>query len=105
VPTDEVGEPGGAGLLERQPGDRVDNHGVPPAGGKLADLAGDLQDLGGVREAEVADRDGLEDADLHPAAVAGAVGDGDLCQARTAQRSSRVGWLAFTTAGSGPAFD
>jgi hypothetical protein len=52
---------------------------VPSAGGKVADLAGDLDDLGGVREAEVADADGLEGADLDAAvaAVAGAVGDRD----------------------------
>jgi hypothetical protein len=32
VPTDEVGEPSGAGLGVRQAGDRVDDHGPPSPG-------------------------------------------------------------------------
>ena len=80
VPADEVGQPGGAGLGVGEAGDRVDDHGAPSAGAKVADLAGDLQDLGGVREAEVVDGDGLEGAQLDPAVrlVAGAVPDGDV---------------------------
>jgi hypothetical protein len=99
VPPQEVGEPGGAGLGVGEAGDRKDGHGPPPSGAKLAGLAGDLEDLGGVREAEVAHGDGLEGAQLHPAvgAVAGAVGDGHVCQGMAAQRSSSRGWLALTT--------
>jgi hypothetical protein len=66
---------------------------------QVAPFAGDLDDLGGVREPEVADADGLEAAQLDAAvaAVAGAVGDRDAVPGRRAQRSSRVGWLALTT--------
>jgi hypothetical protein len=80
VPTQEVGEPGGAGLGEGEAGDRVHDHGPPPSGAKLAGGAGDLEDLGGVRKAEVVDGDGLKDAQLDPAvgAVAGAVQYGDV---------------------------
>jgi hypothetical protein len=60
----QVREPGGAGLLEGQAGDRVDGRGVPPADAQIAGLAGDLEDLSGVREAEPTDRDRLEGADL-----------------------------------------
>ena len=81
VPTQEVGEPGRAGLGEGEAGDRLDGHGVPPpsAGVQVAGLAGDLEDLGGVGEPEMVDRDGLEGADLDAAvaAVAGAVQLGD----------------------------
>jgi hypothetical protein len=51
---------------------------VPPAGAKVTGLAGDLDDLGGVREAEVVDGDGLDGTQLDAAvaAVAGAVGHG-----------------------------
>jgi hypothetical protein len=65
-------------------GDRVDGHGLPSAGAKVAGLAGDLRDLGGVGEAQAADADGFEGAQLHAtvAAVAGAV-----------QRSTVVGLL------------
>jgi hypothetical protein len=75
-----LGQPGGAGLLKRQAGDRIDGHGLPPGGVQLAGLAGDLQDLGGVRESEVADRDRFEGPDLDAAvaAVAGAVTDRDV---------------------------
>ena len=75
--TDEVGEPGGAGLGVGKAGDGVDRHGRAPPGMvvQVAGLAGDLQDLGGVGEPELVDRDGLESADLDAAvaAVAGAV--------------------------------
>src|SRR6266511_774957 len=50
VPADEVGQPGRASLGEAQAGDRVDDHGVPPAGAKVTGLAGELQDLSGVRK-------------------------------------------------------
>jgi hypothetical protein len=71
-----AGRPLGVG----EAGNRVDDHGVPPVGAKTAGLAGDLQDLGGVREAEVAHGDGLEGAQLDAAvpAVAGAVADGHV---------------------------
>ena len=64
VPTDEVGEPGGAGLGEGEAGDRVHGHRPPPPTAQVADPAGDLDDLGGVGEPEPADRDGLEGAQL-----------------------------------------
>jgi hypothetical protein len=77
VPAQQISQPGGAGLGVGQAGDRVDDRGPPPPAAKVADLPGDLEDLAGVREAEPADGDGLEGADLHPAvgAVAGAVQD------------------------------
>jgi hypothetical protein len=80
LPPQEVGEPGGAGLGEGEAGDRVYDHGPPPSGAKLAGGAGDLEDLGGVRKAEVVDGDGLEGAQLDPAvgAVADAVQHGDV---------------------------
>src|SRR5512132_1962366 len=37
VPADEVSEPGRAGLLIGQAGDRVDDHAPPPPGAKVAD--------------------------------------------------------------------
>jgi hypothetical protein len=80
VPAHQVGQAGGAGQLERQAGQRVDGHGPPPVGVKVAGLASDLQDLGGMGEAEVADRDRFEGAQLHSAvtAVAGAVAHGHV---------------------------
>jgi hypothetical protein len=75
VPAQQVGQAGGAGHLEGQAGDRVDGHGLPPVGVQVAPLAGDLDDLGGVRKAELVDRDGFEGAVLDAAAVAGAIGD------------------------------
>ena len=61
-------------------GDRVHDHGPPPSGAKVAGLAGDLEDLGDVRKAEVVDGDGLEGAQLDAAvgAVAGAVQHGNV---------------------------
>ena len=96
VSSEEVGEPGRAGLLEGEAGDRVDRHGPPPLGVVLAQvpgLAGDLDDLGGMREPEPADRDRLEGSQLDPTvgAVASAVQLGDRCQGRPAQRSRSVG--------------
>jgi hypothetical protein len=38
MPTQQVGEPGGAGLGVGQAGDRVDDHGPPPPGAQLAVL-------------------------------------------------------------------
>jgi hypothetical protein len=58
VAAQQVGETGGAGLGEAQAGDRIDGHGPPSSGPQGTGLAGDLQDLGGVGEAEVADGDG-----------------------------------------------
>jgi hypothetical protein len=63
---------------------------------QLAGRAGDLKDLGGVREAQAAHGDGLEGAELHPAvrAVAGAVQHGHLmpCQPSAAvQQGGLVG--------------
>ena len=85
VPADVVGQAGRAGLGEGEAGDRIDRHGPPPPGPKLADLAGDLDDLGGVREPEAVDGDGLEGAQLDAAvaAVAGAVQDGDAMPGQT----------------------
>jgi hypothetical protein len=84
VPTQQVGEVGGAGLGEGEAGDRRDGHGLGPptpgAGVQDADgaLAGDLQDLSGVGEPEVTDGDGLEGAYLDAAVrlVAGAIQHG-----------------------------
>jgi hypothetical protein len=54
VPTQQVGEPGGAGLLEREASDGIDGHSLEPPGlaSRVAGLAGDLDDLGGMREPE-----------------------------------------------------
>ena len=69
-----------AGLGVDEAGDRVDGHGPPPPPAKVAGLAGDLEDLGGVGEPEPGDRDGLEGAQLDPpvGAVAGAVQHGHV---------------------------
>jgi hypothetical protein len=58
-----------------QAGDRLHDHGPPPSGAKLAGGAGDLDDLRGMRKAEVVDGGGFEGAQLDPAvgAVTGAV--------------------------------
>jgi hypothetical protein len=72
VPAQQVGEAGGAGLLEAEAGDRVDGHGLePPRGVQGTGRAGDLDALGGVGKAEASDADGLEGADLHAAVAAG----------------------------------
>jgi hypothetical protein len=78
VSPDEVGEAGRAGPGVREAGDRIDLDGPPPPGVQLPGLAGDLDDLGGVRKAEVVDRDHLEGAQLDAAmaAVAGAIQHG-----------------------------
>jgi hypothetical protein len=60
-------------------GDRIRPHGPPPPGVQATTLAGDLEDLRGVREPEMVHRDGLEGADLDPAVglVARAIQDGN----------------------------
>jgi hypothetical protein len=75
VPPDEIGQPGGAGLGEAEAGDRVDGYRPPSLGPEGPGLAGDLEDLSGVGEAEVADGDDLEGAmlDAAVAAVAGGI--------------------------------
>jgi hypothetical protein len=60
VAADEVGQPGRAGLSVGEAGDRIGDHRPPSPSAKLAGLAGDPDDLGGVREAEPADRDRFE---------------------------------------------
>jgi len=81
VPAQQVGQPGGAGLGEAEVGDGIDDHGCAPPRVvvEVAGLAGNLQDLGGVREPEVADAHGLESAQLDAAvaAVTGSVQLGD----------------------------
>jgi SEC-C motif len=49
----EVGKPGRAGLGEGEAGDRVRPHGPPPPGVQATTLAGDLDDLRGMREPEL----------------------------------------------------
>jgi len=96
VPAQQVGEAGGAGLLELEAGDGINGHRPPAPGGVwVAGLAGDLENLGGVGEAEAVDGDGLEDAVLDAAVrlVADAVHHGTRCQGSSLQRASRVGWL------------
>jgi hypothetical protein len=69
---------------------------------EVAGLAGDLQDLGGVREPEAADRDRLAGPELDAAmaAVTGAVQLGDTVPGQTLAAVQQVGWLALTTTGS-----
>src|SRR4029079_19694224 len=70
VPADPGGEFGGAGLVVRQVGGRVNGLGAPPAllpgpGVDRAGLANDLDGLDGVRELDPGcDGDDLEGADL-----------------------------------------
>jgi hypothetical protein len=79
VPADEVSEPGRVGLSVGEAGDGVHRHGPPGPGAKVTGLAGDLDDLCGVREPEPADGDGHERAQFDSAvsAVASAVQFGD----------------------------
>jgi hypothetical protein len=101
VPAQQVGEPGRAGLLEREVGDGIDGHGREPPRVvvEVAGLAGDLKDLGGVGEPEVVDADGLEGAQLDAtvAAVTVAVQLRDAVpeQALAAVQQGRL--LALTT--------
>ena len=96
VPAQQVGEPGGAGLGEAEAGNGIDGHGRAPPRVvvEIAGLAGDLQDLDGVREPEAADRDRLESPDLDAAmaAVTGAVQLGDTVpgQALAAVQQGRL---------------
>jgi hypothetical protein len=66
---------------------------------QVAGLAGDLEDLGGVGNpkwwTETALRVRISMRPWPRSRVRSAMGT--LCQARTAQRSSRVGWFALTT--------
>ena len=101
VPADEVGEPGRAGLGDGEAGDRVDDHRPPPpdvAVAQVAGLAGDLEDLGGVREPEMVHGDDLEGTQLDAAvaAVAGAVQHGDMVPGQASAAGQQVGWLALT---------
>jgi hypothetical protein len=59
-----VREPGRAGLLEGEAGDRVHGHGPPSPTSPVQGLARDLDDLRGVWEPEPVDGDGLEGAEL-----------------------------------------
>jgi hypothetical protein len=97
VPSDVVGEPGRAGLLEREAGDRIDRHGSPPPGAQVADLAGDLDDLRGVREPEVVHGDGLESASLDAtvAAVARAIQDRDAVPGQTGAAVQECGLVGL----------
>ena len=97
VSPEEVGQPSRAGLSEAQAGDRVDDHGVPRAGAKVTGLAGDLDDLGGVREAEVVDGDGLDGTQLDAAvaAVAGAAGHGNLVPGQPGQALQHGGLVGL----------
>jgi hypothetical protein len=87
VAAQQVGQPGGAGLLEREAGDRVDGHSPKPpgAGVKVAGLADGLHHLRGARETEVADAHGIEGAQLDApvAAIAGAVQFGHAVPGRS----------------------
>jgi hypothetical protein len=101
VPAQQVGEAGGAGLGEREAGDGVDGHGraSPGVGVKVAGFSGDLEDLGGVGEPEVADRDRLEGPDLDAAvaAVTGAVQLGDAVPGQALAAVEQGGLVALTT--------
>jgi hypothetical protein len=98
MPTDQVGEPTRAGLGMWQAGHRVHDHGRPPPGAQVADLADDLDDLRSLREPEPADRDGLEvRSSMRPWARSRVRSStGTWCQASRWQRPSSVGWLALT---------
>jgi hypothetical protein len=99
VATQQVGEAGGAGLGEGEADDRIDGHGPPSAGPKLAGLAGDLDDLGGVREPDVVDGDGLEGAQFNAAvaAVTGAVQHGDAMPGQAGAAVQQGGLVGLDT--------
>jgi hypothetical protein len=80
-------------------GDRVHDHGPPPSGAKVAGLAGELDDLPGVREAEVVDGDGFEGPQLDPAvgAVAGPVQDGDVVPGQAGAAVQERGLVGLDT--------
>ena len=98
VSAQEIGEPGGAGLSVGQAGDRVDDHSPPPLGAKLTGLAGDLDDLRGMREPKWCTVTALRvRGSTRPCARSGVrFKTGTRCQASRAQRPRRVGWLALT---------
>jgi hypothetical protein len=100
VPTDEVGQPAGAGLGVGEAGDRVDDHGPPSSdwGAQVEGLAGDLDDLRDVREPEPAHRDHLEGAQLDAAvrAVAGAVQHGHLPPGQPLAAAQQRGLVGLT---------
>jgi hypothetical protein len=66
---------------------------------QVAGLAGDLEDLGGVGEPEMVDRDGLEGADLDAAvaAVAGVVQLGDQAPGRALAAVQQGGLVGLDT--------
>jgi hypothetical protein len=78
VPTEVAGELPGCGLAGGQAGHSVDGDGAPSSAGKVADAAGDLDGLGGVREAQASHGGDLQGADLDPtvALVAGPIQQG-----------------------------
>jgi hypothetical protein len=103
VAAQQVGEPGGAGQLEGEAGDGVDGHGraAPRLAAGMGDAdgarAGDLEDLGGVGEAEVADGDDLEGAllDAAVATVTGPVGDGHALPRQALQAGQQGGLVGL----------
>src|SRR5215203_1292602 len=97
VPSDPVGQAGGASLGGGEAGDRVDRHGPPPPPGQRPDPAGNAQGLGGVGEVQAGDGGDLQAAGLDPAvaAVAGAVGDGDLAPGQASQLVVQGGLVAL----------
>jgi hypothetical protein len=80
MPSEVVGQAGGAGLRGGAAGDRVHGHGAPLVAGKRPDPAGAADRLGGVGEVQASHGGCLQAAALGAAvaAVAGGVGDGDL---------------------------
>jgi hypothetical protein len=75
VSADVAGELPGCGLGGGQAGHGVDGDGAPSSAGKVADAAGELDGLGGMREAQATHDGDLQGADLDPAValVAGVV--------------------------------
>jgi len=82
-----------------QAGHRVHDHGPPPPGAQVADLADDLDDLRSVREPETADRDGLEGAQLDAAVgtVAGSVQHGHLVPGQPLAAAQQRGLVGLDT--------
>jgi len=99
VPSDVVGQAGGAGLGGAEAGDRVHGHGAPAAAAQGPDPAGDPQRLGGVGEVQAGDGGDLEAAGLDPAvaAVAGLVGDRDVMPGQAGELLVQRGLVGFTT--------
>ena len=65
VPSDVVGQAGGACLGGGEVGDRVDRHGAPAATAKRPGPAGDADRLGGVGEVQAGDGGGLHRHGMH----------------------------------------